>query len=65
MEERILETERLILRPWMESDAESLYQYAKDPAVGPIAGWPPHTCNHSIFRLDTHVPQTYLCAITQ
>ena len=21
--------------------------------------------NHSIFRLDTHVPQTYLCAITQ
>ena len=23
------------------------------------------SCNHSIFRLDTHVPQTYLCAITQ
>ena len=22
-------------------------------------------CNHSIFRLDTHVPHTYLCAITQ
>lgn len=38
-----LETERLILRPWTESDAESLYEYAKDPAVGPIAGWPPHT----------------------
>lgn len=37
-----LETERLILRKWMESDAESLYKYAKDPAVGPIAGWPPH-----------------------
>ena len=26
----------------MESDADSLYEYAKDPAVGPIAGWPPH-----------------------
>ena len=39
----ILKTERLILRPWMESDAESLYEYAKDPAVGPIAGWPVHT----------------------
>ncbi len=38
----ILETERLILRPWKESDAESLYKYASDPAVGPIAGWPPH-----------------------
>ncbi|MBD5469308.1 MAG: GNAT family N-acetyltransferase [Lachnospiraceae bacterium] len=38
----ILETERLMLRPWNESDAESLYEYAKDPDVGPIAGWPPH-----------------------
>lgn len=38
----ILETERLFLRPWQESDAESLYEYAKDPRVGPVAGWPPH-----------------------
>lgn len=38
----MLETDRLILRPWAETDAESLYEYAKDPAVGPIAGWPPH-----------------------
>lgn len=38
-----LETERLILRPWLESDAETLYEYAKDPAIGPIAGWLPHT----------------------
>lgn len=37
-----LKTERLILRPWKESDAQSLYEYAKDPDVGPIAGWPPH-----------------------
>ena len=37
------ETERLILRPWTEDDAESLFEYAKDPAVGPIAGWPVHT----------------------
>lgn len=29
---------RLILRPWKESDAESLYEYAKDPEVGSIAG---------------------------
>lgn len=38
----ILETERLILRPWQEEDAEALYKYASDPQVGPIAGWPPH-----------------------
>lgn len=36
------ETERLILRPWIIEDAESLYEYAKDPLVGPIAGWPVH-----------------------
>ena len=33
----ILQTERLILRPWEEADAESLYEYAKDPRVGPVA----------------------------
>lgn len=38
----MLKTKRLILRPWDESDAQSLYEYAKDPDVGPIAGWPPH-----------------------
>ncbi len=37
-----LETKRMILRPWRESDAQSLYEYASDPAVGPIAGWPAH-----------------------
>ena len=43
--EKMLSTERLILRRWKESDAEDLYKYASDPDVGPIAGWPPH---HSI-----------------
>ena len=38
-----LQTKRLILRPWQESDAESCYEYAKDPQVGPSAGWPVHT----------------------
>ncbi len=37
-----LRTKRLHLRPWRETDAESLYKYAKDPDVGPIAGWPVH-----------------------
>lgn len=38
----MLKTERLILRRWEDSDAETLYEYARDPEVGPIAGWPPH-----------------------
>ena len=39
----ILQTKRLILRPWREEDAEELYKYASDPEVGPPAGWQPHT----------------------
>lgn len=38
----MLETKRLILRRWEKNDAESLFEYAKDPDVGPIAGWPAH-----------------------
>ena len=38
----VLNTERLMLRKWTEADAESLFEYAKDLDVGPIAGWPPH-----------------------
>lgn len=37
-----METQRLLLRPWKEEDAESLYKYACDVRVGPIAGWNPH-----------------------
>lgn len=37
-----LTTERLVLRAWQLTDSEDLYLYAKDPRVGPIAGWPVH-----------------------
>ena len=37
-----METERILLRHWQESDAESLFKYASDPDVGPRAGWPTH-----------------------
>jgi len=39
----ILETERLIIRSWEERDANDLFQYASNPDVGSIAGWPVHT----------------------
>lgn len=38
----MLKTNRLILRKWKDTDAEDLFEYAKDPDVGPIAGWQPH-----------------------
>ena len=38
----VLETDRLILRPWKESDAPALFEIASDPDVGPNAGWLPH-----------------------
>ena len=37
-----METDRILLRPWRDSDAEVLYKWASDPDVGPRAGWPPH-----------------------
>lgn len=37
------ETERLLFRPWKEEDAEELYELAKNPKIGPRAGWPVHT----------------------
>lgn len=37
-----MQTDRLLLRPWRPADAEALYRYASDPAVGTAAGWPPH-----------------------
>ena len=38
-----LETERLILRPFQETDLEDLYAYASVEGVGESAGWPHHT----------------------
>ena len=58
----VFETERLLLRPWEESDAADLYEYAKDPRIGPAAGWPPHTDvenSREIIRTVLSAPETY------
>lgn len=39
---KVLQTERLILRPFRKFDAQQFYEYAKHPDVGPHAGWKPH-----------------------
>lgn len=57
-----LETKRLLLRPWEESDAESCYRYASDPLVGPAAGWPAHTSvenSREIIRTVLSEPDTF------
>jgi RimJ/RimL family protein N-acetyltransferase len=64
----ILETRRLILRPWRASDAESLYEYARDPRVGPIAGWPVHTSvdnSREIIRDILSADEVYAVALKQ
>lgn len=58
----MIETERLILRPWREDDAAALFRYAQDPDIGPIAGWPPHTSIENslkIIRTVFAAPETY------
>ena len=63
-----LETKRLILRPWAESDAEELFRYAKDPEVGPIAGWPVHTSvenSREIIRGVLSEPETYAVVLKE
>ena len=56
------QTERLLLRRWEEGDAEDLYLYARDPDVGPIAGWPPHQSaeeSREIIRRVLSGPEAY------
>ena len=64
----ILETERMILRPWEESDAQDLYRYASNPEVGPIAGWPVHTSvenSREIIRDVLSAPETYAVVLKE
>ena len=55
-------TERLVLRAWLESDAGVLYEYARNPEIGPAAGWPPHTSvedSLNVIRTVFSAPETY------
>ncbi len=64
----MLETERLILRPWEDADAPACYRYAKDPRVGPRAGWPPHTDldnTRQVIRDILAVPETYAIVLRE
>ncbi|WP_455582008.1 GNAT family N-acetyltransferase [Dysosmobacter sp.] len=58
----VLETERLRLRPFAPGDAGDVYAYAKDPRVGPVAGWPAHQSeeeSREIIRTVFSAPGVY------
>ncbi len=64
----MLETERLILRPWREEDVEDLYKYASDPDIGPPAGWPPHTSVKNSLEIIKNIlskPETYAVCLKE
>ena len=46
-----IETDRLILRPWRESDLGDFYEYAKVDGVGQMAGWMPHDSIETSARI--------------
>ena len=63
-----LQTKRLILRAWKESDAKALYKYARNPNVGPIAGWTPHTSiedSLEIIKTVLSVPESYAVVLKE
>lgn len=64
----ILETKRLILRPWREDDAEDLYKYASGADIGFWAGWPCHTSvenSREIIRTVLCAPETYAVCLKE
>ena len=61
----ILKTQNLILRSWKVDDAEELYHHAKNPKIGPIAGWPPHkNVENSLEIIQTVFAKNETYAIT-
>lgn len=62
---KTLETERLLLRAWTKADAGDLFDYAKNPNVGPNGGWKPHeTIEESMEIIDSlFLAEYYIFAI--
>ena len=61
---KTLETERLILRLWQETDVKDLFEYASDERVGPNAGWPVHeNIETSKMIVDTFIKDGDVYAI--
>lgn len=64
----ILETNRLMLRPWSETDATDLFVQASHPEVGPAAGWPVHQSveeSREIIKTVLSQPETYALVLKE
>jgi len=48
---KTLTTQRLILREFREEDLDDFYGYAKNPNVGPNAGWKPHESKEESLQM--------------
>ena len=62
----VIETELLVLRPWGEKDAGPLFRWARDPEVGPRAGWEPHQSveeSARVIREILAVPESYAIVV--
>lgn len=63
-----LETPRLRLRPYVPADAPALFELARDPRVGPAAGWAPHRGvdeSREIIRTVLAAPETYALVLRE
>ena len=61
---KIIETERLVLRPFTTSDADDLYEYASVEGVGEMAGWRHHvSIDETRSILDTFIEEDKTFAI--
>ena len=49
-----METERILLRHWQESDAEALFKYASNPDVGPVQDGRHISLKRKVGRLSAH-----------
>lgn len=59
-----IETDRLILRDFRETDASDVFEYSRNPRIGLDAGWPPHTSiDDSLFFIREIASRDYVWAI--
>ncbi len=60
----VIETPRLILRAWRDSDLMDFYEYASVPGVGEMAGWPAlKTLEEAQEALDSFIQEPYTFAL--
>lgn len=63
-----METARIGLRKWVETDAEALYRHASHPDVGPLAGWRPHSDikeSRTIINTVFNTPTTWAIVLKE